>query len=254
MADSKSLGEFHGIRAEVVNHSVWDVPANALILHLPRLTSVLSGRQGYKRVSTICNLYMPEPLWPHLHRGAATWNGYFREVLGCALEQFDISVNKVAVLSTGVNMEQLAWAEESFGDEWALAFVTAGVATNAMRLGQEIDCAARGSKKPGTINTVLFTSATLSQAALAACFITITEAKVVALEQLDIKSAYTPHLSATGTGTDQVVAVSGDGPRVSYVAGHTMLGEMIARAVTRATVQAIKNRWAATGERPVKGV
>ena len=254
MAENKLPGEFHGIKAEVVSHSVWDVPANALILRLPRLTPVLSGRQGYRRVSAICSLYMPEPLWPHLHRGAGSWKGYFREVLRGAVEQFELPLSRVAVLSTGVNMEQLAWDEESCGDEWALAFVTAGVYSNAMRLGQEKKCAARGVKKPGTINTVLFTSATLSPAMLAASFITITEAKVVALEELDIKSAYSPHLNATGTGTDQVVAVSGDGPRASYVGGHTMLGELMARAVTRATVQAIQNRWAATGERAHKSV
>ena len=149
-------------------------------------------------------------------------------------------------------MNQLAWAEESSEDEWALAFVTAGVYSNAMRLGQEK--ARTQGKDPGTITTILCTSATLSPAMLAAGFITATEAKVVALEELDIKSAYSPQLNATGTGTDQVVMVSGDGRRASYVGGHTTLGEMMARAVTKAAVQAIKNRWAATGERAPKSV
>ena len=253
MTKSRLLGEFHGIRAEVVNHTVWDVPANALILHLPHLTQILSGRQGYRKVSAICNLYMPEPLWPRLHRGTGTWNGYFREVLKSAIKQFELPLSRVAVLSTGVDMNQLAWADESCGDEWALAFITAGVYSNAMRLGQEKDCS-RGAKKPGTINTVLFTSATLSAAMLAASFITVTEAKVIALEELDIKSAYSPHLNATGTGTDQVVIVSGDGPCASYVGGHTTLGKMMAGTVTKATVQAIRKRWAATGERAPKSV
>jgi adenosylcobinamide amidohydrolase len=195
---------------------------------------------------------MPEPLWPRLHRGAGTWKGYFREVLKSAIKQFQLPLSQVAVLSTGVDMNQLAWVEESSDNEWALAFVTAGVYSNAMRLGQEK--ARTQGKDPGTITTILCTSATLSPAMLAASFITATEAKVVALEELDIKSAYSPQLNATGTGTDQVVMVSGDGRRASYVGGHTTLGEMMARAVTKATVQAIRNRWAATGERAPKSV
>ena len=233
----------------IVDHQVWGISANALVIHLPHLTGILSGRQGYKRVNAVCNLYMPQPLWPRLHRGTANWNGYFREVLKGAINTLELPLGRVAVLSTGVDMNQLAWVEESSGDDWALAFVTAGVSSNAIRLGQERNGAARGGNKPGTINTVLLSSATLSQAALAACFITITEAKVVALEELDIKSSYTPELRATGTGTDQIVAVSGSGRRISYVGGHTILGELIAKAVTRATIAAIKNRWAATGER-----
>jgi adenosylcobinamide amidohydrolase len=246
---NRSLGQFHGIKAEIVNHQVWGVSANALVIYLPRLTGVLSGRQGYKRVNAVCNLYIPQPLWPRLHRGTTNWSGYFGEVLKGAINTLELPLGRVAVLSTGVDMNQLAWAEESADDDWALAFVTAGVSSNAIRLGQEKNGVARGGHKPGTINTVLLCSTTLSQAALAACFITITEAKVVALEELDIKSSYTPELRATGTGTDQIVAVSGSGRRISYVGGHTLLGELIAKAVTRATIAAIKNRWATTGER-----
>ncbi len=44
------VGEFHEIKAEIVNHQVWDVPANALVLYLPEMRNALSGRQGFKKI------------------------------------------------------------------------------------------------------------------------------------------------------------------------------------------------------------
>ena len=44
----------------------------------------------------------------------------------------------------------------------------------------------------------------------------------------------------TGTGTDQIIMASGYGEKCTYVGGHTKIGEMIARAVTSSTVNAIK--------------
>lgn len=239
----EQLGDFHGIKAKIASHQVWGVPANALVLHLPRMAKILSGRQGFKRVSTICNFHIPEPLWLKLHEKTSQWNGYYRQVLKGALGSLKLLLDEVAVLSTGVDMRQLAWAEESYKELWVLAFVTAGVSSNAMRIGQDSASVVqrKGRFDPvGTINTIVFSSAALSQASLAASFITITEAKVIALEQLNIKSSYNPELMATGTGTDQIVVVSGDGTRSSYVGGHTKLGELMARAVTRATSEAVK--------------
>jgi adenosylcobinamide amidohydrolase len=92
----------------------------------------------------------------------------------------------------------------------------------------------------GTINTILLTSASLDLAALATSFITITEAKNIALQELDIRSSYNPDWQATGTGTDQIIVVWGDGSRCTYVGGHSKIGELMAQAVTSATISAIK--------------
>ncbi len=241
----QTLGEFHGIRAEIVGHQVWGVPANVLVLYLPEVRSALSGRQGFRRVSAVCNCYLPESLWPLLHNRAGNWKSYFRDILKGALIELDLPWSKVAVLSTGVNMAELAWAEEAYDGLWLLALVTAGVKTNAMRIGRDraSDIEKRGKfEHMGTINTIVLTSASLGQEALAASFITITEAKVIALEELNIRSSYNPEWPATGTGTDQIVVVSGTGDRCTYVGGHGKLGELMARAVTRATTSAIKKR------------
>ena len=69
---------------------------------------------------------------------------------------------------------------------------------------------------------------------------TITEAKTVALQDLDIRSVYDPAVQASGTGTDEVLVISGDGPRHRYAGGHTRLGEAMATAVTGAVTEAIR--------------
>lgn len=239
------LGEFRGTKAEIVSHQVWRIPANALVLHLPEVSNILSGRQGFKRVNAICNCYLPKPLVELLHDRARYWDHYFREVVKDTLIEMDLPLNKVAVLSTGVNMEHLAWAEEAYEELWVLAFVTAGVKTNAMRIGRDRASSTEKNgefESVGTINTIVLTSALLSQAAMVASFITIAEAKVIALEELDIRSSYCPQWRSTGTGTDQIVVASGRGDRCTYVGGHAKIGELMARAVTQATIEAIKKR------------
>lgn len=61
------LGEFHGIRGEIVSHQVWGIPANALALYLPEARNALSGRQGFKEIEAVCNCHLPKPLCQSLH-------------------------------------------------------------------------------------------------------------------------------------------------------------------------------------------
>ncbi len=240
------LGEFHGIKGEIVSHQVWGTPANALIINLPETRNVLSSREGFKKISVVCNCYLPESIWQSFHDHPDNWKTYLKEVL----IELDLPLDKVAALSTGVNMEHLAWAEEIYEEFWVLAFVTAGVKTNAMRIGKDraSDIERNGQfEKIGTINTILLTNASLNSAALAASFITITEAKNIALQELDVRSCYSPEWQATGTGTDQIIVVSGSGDRCTYVGGHTKIGELMAKAVTSATIGAIKKHVRAAG-------
>ncbi len=235
----KVLVEFHGIKGEIVDHQVWGIPANAFILHLPEARNVLSSRDGFRKISVVCNCYTPEPIWQLFHARPDNWQVYLKEVL----QGVDLSPDEVTSLSTGVNMEDLAWKEEAFEELWVLALVTAGVESNAMRVGKDgaSDIERNGQfEKLGTINIILLTSASLNSAALAASFIPITEAKVIALQELDIRSSYNPGWQATGTGTDQIIVVSGRGNRCTYVGGHSKIGELMAQAVTSATICAVK--------------
>ena len=235
----KVPGELHGIMAEIISHRIWDVPANALVLKLPEATNMLSSRDGFRKVGACCNCYLPEALWPVFHT-ADNWGTYLKAVLS----ESGLSPDEATALSTGVNMDYVAWQEEVFEELWVLAFVTAGVSSNAMRIGKDKASVIERNgvfDKVGTINTILFTGAQLDLTPLAASFITITEAKNIALQEMNVRSSYTPEWQATGTGTDQIIVVSGKGSRCDYVGGHTKLGELMALAVTSATVRAIKN-------------
>ncbi len=60
---------------------------------------------------------------------------------------------------------------------------------------------------------------------------TITEAKVAALQDLNVRSSYNRDYQATGTGTDNVIVVSGtENPVITYSGGHAKFGEVMARA------------------------
>ncbi len=237
------LGEFRGVKAEIISHTVWRLPANLLLLHLPQARNSLSARQGFRRVEAVCNCCYPELLWQLSPGKFRDWNSYFRQVLKVPLVELGLPVDRVAVLSTGVDMHHLACIEETYEELWVQAWVTAGVRTNALRIG--LDRAGviekiSGFEPVGTINIIVLTNVALTQAALAASFITITEAKTISLQDLDIRSSYNQDWQASGTGTDQVVVVSGREGRSTYVGGHSKLGEIMARAVSRATIKAIE--------------
>lgn len=237
----RDLGVYHGFKAEIANHRAWETPANVFILRFPEPRTVLSSLQGFKEMSAICNCYIPKPVQRLLHDRPQDWEAYSKEVLSTV----NLPPDKVTTLSTGVNMNHLAWQEEAFDELWVLAFITAGVNTNAMRVGKDRASTIERdgiSDRIGTINTILLTSASLDLSALAASFITITEAKNIALQEMDIRSSYNPDWQATGTGTDQIIVVSGRGSRCTYVGGHAKIGELMAQAVTSATISAIKKR------------
>lgn len=240
----KQIGNYHGIDVDVVYHNAVGVPADTLCIVLPEKRQMLSTRHGYKATDVICNCHVPKTLWDYMHDESRCWQESYGQIMKEVLDERGTTIEHIAFLSTGLNQEKVAVAEEVYEEFWVLAITTAGVKTNAMRVG--VDKATgieRNGKfeKIGTINNIVLTNAILEPPTLASSFITITEAKNVALQELDIKSAYDPTRLATGTGTDQIITVSGLEYKYTYVGGHTKLGEMMAVAVTRSTVNAIRN-------------
>jgi adenosylcobinamide amidohydrolase len=160
---------------------------------------------------------------------------------------YSIPAKEITGLATGIDMREFAMASEEYQDLWVQAWVTAGFKHNAMRIG--IDSA--GSFEiddehypVGTINIIVATNAQLNLATMASSFISVTEAKIIALEDLDIRSSFNPNLMATGTGTDQIIIASGTDFRCLYTGGHTKLGELMARSVTAACKEALKKQLA----------
>jgi hypothetical protein len=94
--------------------------------------------------------------------------------------------------------------------------------------------------EPGTINIILLTNMRLTQRAMAKALISATEAKSAAIQDMDIRSSYTPSINqATGTGTDNIIVVEGEGTVIDNSGGHAKMGELIANAVYSGVKEAV---------------
>jgi len=152
------------------------------------------------------------------------------------------------MLFTGANMDNLSVQKVEEDGFVVYALVTAGVRGNAQRMSKD-----RGNfKEPGTINIILLTNRYLTPRAMTRAIITATEAKTAALQDLDIRSTQNPLAwQATGTGTDEIIVVSGRGPEANLTGGHSKLGELIARAVYAGVLDAVRKQNGITKNRTV---
>jgi iron complex transport system ATP-binding protein len=135
---------------------------------------------------------------------------------------------------TAVRIEQLVTLRVQEDDLWVEGFFTVGV-TNAVRAGEPPPIAPhnRHAQTPGTINMILVTNAQLPVSAMVTMTQVATESKTAALFEQQVPS-WTGLPGATGTGTDAIVLVCGEGPRVRYSGTHTTLGALVGQLVFRA--------------------
>ncbi len=169
---------------------------------------------------------------------------------GEVCREIGIDPDRAAVMGTAANMACAAHHFGAFEDLRVDAFVTAGVAGNAVRAGDPASWTEaeeggwrRANPMAGTINTIALIGVPLTPAAQARAVVTMTEAKSAALAELAVPSRYSPTI-ATGTGTDQYcLAAPIDPSRRSResTSPHTKLGELIGVAVRGATIEAL--RW-----------
>ncbi|MBC7131391.1 adenosylcobinamide amidohydrolase [Candidatus Bathyarchaeota archaeon] len=158
-----------------------------------------------------------------------------------------LSPEEIAFLSTGADMDNLAVCTRSYGGIIVTCLATGGTG-NAIRSG--IDKAEWMEKNGkfehvhGTINMIILSNAALSDGAMARAIITATEAKAAALQDLNVKSTFSPNLQATGTGTDNIIVVSGrdSEPMIRWTGGHTKMGELIAVTARLAVIEALEKQ------------
>lgn len=160
----------------------------------------------------------------------------------CAL--LGIDSNYSTGLITLAEMKNVSIVNRKFKNTEVTAIVTAGVRTNATRAG---DLASyweeNGEFHLGTINIILLTNVHLDKSTLSEAFMTITEAKTVALNNLRIPSQYSNGF-ATGTGTDGVAVFSNNDSddTLTNAGKHSKLGELMAGAVIEAIPKAISKQ------------
>ena len=144
-----------------------------------------------------------------------------------------------STLFTGADMDNLSVQHTNYKQMHAWALVTAGVQSNAVRMSMD-----RGDYYgPGTINIIILSNMRLTPRAMTRAIISATEAKSAALQDMDIRSSYSPMLNqATGTGTDNIIVVEGDGMELDQTGGHCKMGELIASAVYQGVTEAVRKQ------------
>lgn len=159
-----------------------------------------------------------------------------RQYLNQLTKLLRLNSRTVVAMMTGAAVRKTGYAIARRGD-WAVgAWCTAGC-SNALRIG---DPATAGTT-PGTINLAVAINQRLSAAALVEALAMATEARVIAVYEAGIVSTRTRQ-PATGTGTDCIVVASpSHGARAHHYCGkHTLLGELIGKAVLRSCRKALR--------------
>lgn len=239
-------------KAEKRYSDIRDFRNKTLVLELAGPMKVVSTLEGFRdNITTVANHYFPPPSWGLGHdQELADLRQRTLKVLGLQHET-------TAMLFTGADMDNLAIARQSYRDMTVYALVTAGVQSNAVRMSADTGSyyeptGSSTAEKPGTINILLLTNMQLSPRAMTRALISITEGKTAALADLDIRSSYTPDINrATGTGTDNIIVVEGEGVAIDASGGHTKMGELMARAVYEGVQQAIHLQNGLVAERSV---
>jgi iron complex transport system substrate-binding protein len=209
--------------AAVVESRIDDFTQKTLLVPFVLPMTVLSTLEGLKQgITAVGNHYYPPPCWNMGHgKDLQTLRA---AVCGLMQRPSDATT----LLFTGVDMDHLVVRHQSFNAMTVYALVTAGAGSNAQRASRDT-----GSYyEPGTINILVLANMRLTPRAMTRAVICATEAKTAALQDLDIRSSFTPRINAaTGTGTDNVIVVQGQGPAIDNAGGHTKMGELIGKAV-----------------------
>jgi ABC-type Fe3+-hydroxamate transport system substrate-binding protein/adenosylcobinamide amidohydrolase len=218
-------------RARIVESRVMDFTHRTLLIDFKRPQDIVSTVDGERKgIQTVGNSYSPTPVWGIYHKlGFERSQSDMFKVLGLIPDQVDI-------MFTGADMNNISIQTASYRDMTAVAIVTAGVEGNAIRTSRDTGA----WYEPGTINVLIMTNHKLSEQAATRAIVTVTEAKTAALWDMDVRSVQTPLQNpATGTGTDTVIIVAGEGVSLTGSGGHSKMGELIAEAVYKGVQDAI---------------
>lgn len=237
--------KIEGAKAEILYHKYLDCDLKTLLVSFnEEKRRVLSTWDGYRLVKFVGNIYVPQSLAMYTMKN---YEKFERELpLSLGINPEDISF-----LSTGADMDNMALCEKSY-QEFSVCCLATGGTGNALRAGVDVghyvERDGRFDYTPGTINVILLFNAALSSGAMARAIITATEAKAAALQDLNVKSAYSPEHQATGTGTDNIIIVSGKDSEkpLRWAGGHTKIGELIGASTRLAIIETLKKQEGAT--------
>ena len=217
--------------SRIVYSRIMDFPNKTLLIDFNKPLSVVSTLEGYrKKIESVANHYSSPACWALNHN--LDLRGLRRLVYGV----IDRSEATTSILFTGADMDNLSVKRKRHKEMEVYALVTAGIESNSVRMSKD-----EGRYyEPGTINIIILPNMRLTPRAMTRSIISATEAKTAALMDMDIRSSFTPMVNqATGTGTDNIILVEGDGQKIDNAGGHTKMGELIAGAVYEAVQEAV---------------
>ncbi|MHB1126147.1 MAG: adenosylcobinamide amidohydrolase [Bacillota bacterium] len=153
------------------------------------------------------------------------------------LEKLGFDASSTIGLMTAAQICHFEMVSLSKDGIYVVTIATAGV-SNAITAGTLYEW---DEYRVGTINTMTFTNASLEDQAYINAVMTATEAKTMALLDLEIKSFIDNHSLASGTTSDAVVIAStGNGKKCSYAGTATTLGQLIGYTVRSAVKKAVE--------------
>ncbi len=227
----------------ILDSRICDFLNKSLVIQFRRPMTIVSTLEGRRTdILTAGNHYSPPQYWAVAHQNGL--EGHRERVY----RTMGLDEQTSSFLFTGADMDNLAMTRSTYKDLTVHALVTAGVASNAMRMSRDDG----GYYEPGTINIIIMTNMKLTPRAMTRAIISATEAKTAALLDMDIRSIYgRGAYRATGTGTDNVLVVEGTGTLLKNAGGHTKLGEQIARAVYDGVCEAVGKQNRLTASRNI---
>jgi adenosylcobinamide hydrolase len=230
-----------------------EVQKNKLILRSRTPLKILSSavlNGGLRDANCIVSVHVPEEtgfdIDDNVHREAGD---FLREETA----QLGIPQDQLVGIMTAAKMKNVNIVTSKFEDITLTAIATAGVHF-AATAGDEI--ASKQSAFPpikwGTINIIVLVDGDLTDSCMVNAVSTVTEAKTVALRELDVRSRFSGEI-ATGTVTDSVVlACTKRGRKIAYAGTATPLGELIGKSVREAVKEALRNQENIVSDRPLK--
>jgi adenosylcobinamide amidohydrolase len=185
---------------------------------------------GCRKVKAILNIQVPEGYSDRtLHEDPLS-------LVRASAEKIGIHDDYLAMITAAkiINMTHVA---KSDGNVVVNVIATAG-ASHGESAGEPINA----EQTDGTINIIVVINGNPTDGCLVAAFVTATEAKTAALNDLDIRSRYSGE-AATGTITDSLsVATTNVGPTIELGGPASNLGQLIASCVREAVKEAIQKQ------------
>jgi adenosylcobinamide amidohydrolase len=207
----------------------WHFSARTVVIELPARYRVLSWAPmggGLRRAGVILNHQIA------LDDRAAVESP--RACLSRLARTLGFSPQHTVAMMTGANVARAGFATTRRRELAVSAWCSAGC-SNALRVG---DRATAFYEQPGTINIAVAINRAVTVALLAEALQLAVEARVLAVQQASLMSVLSG-LPATGTGTDCIVVAAPDVSvkerrgAIGYCGKHTVLGELIGRAVLK---------------------